>query len=66
MVYIEDLSSNGTYLNQRLIGKNKQAILKSNDEIGLAQITKKGEISTTCLLACITLILDKIELIVYN
>ena len=43
VVIIEDLSSNGTYVNQRLIGKHKKTVLNNNDEIGLAQPSKKGE-----------------------
>lgn len=43
VVLIEDLSSNGTYLNRKLIGKKKKSVLKHNDEIGLAQPNKKGE-----------------------
>ena len=35
-VYIQDLSSNGTYVNGEKIGKNKKRVLDNNDEIALA------------------------------
>ncbi|KAJ6239555.1 protein diaphanous [Anaeramoeba flamelloides] len=35
MVFIQDLSTNGTYLNGKLIGKKKQKRLKNGDEITL-------------------------------
>ncbi|KAF2368315.1 Forkhead-associated (FHA) domain [Trinorchestia longiramus] len=41
IIYIEDLSSNGTFLNRRPIGKNQKSILKHNDEIGLAHAHRK-------------------------
>ncbi|CAF3047322.1 unnamed protein product, partial [Rotaria sp. Silwood2] len=35
-VYIQDLSSNGTYINGEKIGKNKRHVLDNNAEIALA------------------------------
>ena len=35
-VYIEDLSSNGTYVNGEKVGKNKRCVLENNAEIALA------------------------------
>ena len=35
-VYIQDLSSNGTYVNGEKIGKNKKRVLDNNAEIALA------------------------------
>jgi serine/threonine-protein kinase Chk2 len=36
IVYIQDLSSNGTYVNGDKIGKNKRHVLNNNAEIALA------------------------------
>jgi len=35
-VYVQDLSSNGTFINGDKIGKNKRHVLNNNDEIALA------------------------------
>ncbi|CAF3801968.1 unnamed protein product [Rotaria sordida] len=40
-VYIQDLSSNGTYVNGEKIGKNKRHILNNNAEIALASKTHR-------------------------
>jgi serine/threonine-protein kinase CHEK2 len=40
-VYIEDLSSNGTYVNGEKIGKNKRHVLDNNAEIALASKTNR-------------------------
>ncbi|XP_051154594.1 ovarian-specific serine/threonine-protein kinase Lok-like [Leptopilina boulardi] len=37
VVYIEDLSQNGTYVNKRRIGKGNRVILENHDVISLAQ-----------------------------
>ena len=42
-VYVEDLSSNGTFINGELIGKGKKVALKNNDEISLSMKLLKGE-----------------------
>jgi serine/threonine-protein kinase CHEK2 len=42
LVFIEDLSSNGTYINGDKIGKNKRQILETNDEIALASKTNRA------------------------
>ncbi|UJR09328.1 hypothetical protein I4U23_013571 [Adineta vaga] len=40
-VYIQDLSSNGTYVNGDKIGKNKKHVLDNNAEIALASKTNR-------------------------
>lgn len=40
-VYIQDLSSNGTYVNGDKIGKNKRHVLDNNAEIALASKTHR-------------------------
>ena len=40
-VYIQDLSSNGTYINGDKIGKNKKRVLDNNAEIALASKTNR-------------------------
>lgn len=40
-VYIQDLSSNGTYVNGDKIGKNKRHVLSNNSEIALASKTNR-------------------------
>ena len=40
---LEDFSSNGTFVNQNLVGKNKKVVLQNNDEIALAHSNKKGK-----------------------
>ncbi|CAF0809215.1 unnamed protein product [Adineta ricciae] len=40
-VYLEDLSSNGTYVNGEKIGKNKKQILENNAEIALSSKTHR-------------------------
>lgn len=40
-VYIQDLSSNGTFVNGEKIGKNKKRVLNNNDEIALASKTHR-------------------------
>ena len=41
-VYVEDLSSNGTFVNGDLVGKGKKVALKNNDEISLSMKLLKG------------------------
>lgn len=41
-VYLEDYSSNGTYVNGEIIGKGNKRILKNNDHISLASPRFKG------------------------
>jgi len=36
IVFLHDLSSNGTYINSALVGKGKKHVLNNNDEISLA------------------------------
>lgn len=40
-VYIQDLSSNGTFVNEEKIGKNKRRVLDNNVEIALASKTHR-------------------------
>jgi serine/threonine-protein kinase Chk2 len=40
-VYLQDLSSNGTYVNGEKIGKNKRRVLDNNAEIALASKTHR-------------------------
>ena len=40
-VFLRDLSSNGTYLNGQKIGKGNKVLLRTNDEISLAQRKNK-------------------------
>jgi serine/threonine-protein kinase Chk2 len=40
-VYLQDLSSNGTYVNGEKIGKNKRRVLDNNAEIALASKTNR-------------------------
>ncbi len=40
-VYLEDLSSNGTYINGEKIGKNNKHVLENNAEIALASKTHR-------------------------
>ncbi|XP_037092134.1 serine/threonine-protein kinase Chk2-like [Pollicipes pollicipes] len=40
-VYVEDLSSNGTFVNGELVGRGKKVALKNNDEISLSMKTLK-------------------------
>lgn len=59
---IQDLSSNGTYLNRAKIGKNKFKVLAHNDVISLLNPDFEGKtvcflhflISTSCLLKFLT------------
>ena len=37
VVYLEDLSQNGTFVNKEKVGKGKKVVLESNDVISLAQ-----------------------------
>jgi serine/threonine-protein kinase Chk2 len=41
-VYLEDYSSNGTYVNSEKVGKGNRRILKNNDQISLAWPHFKG------------------------
>jgi len=41
-VYLEDLSFNGTYVNNEKIGKGKKRILKNNDQISLVSPQFRG------------------------
>lgn len=43
IVYIDDLSFNGTYVNGRRIGKGRSVVLKKNDSISLAQSSNEGK-----------------------
>ena len=40
-VYLEDLSSNGTYVNGEKVGKNRKQILENNAEIALSSKTHR-------------------------
>lgn len=42
IIYLEDLSSNGTYINGIKVGHNNKVILTSSDEISLASPSYKG------------------------
>ena len=48
-VILEDLSGNGTYVNQNLVGKGNQKILQNNDEIALAHPGRKAFVFHDCL-----------------
>lgn len=37
VVYLEDLSHNGTYVNQELVGHGRRVIIGNNSEIALAK-----------------------------
>lgn len=37
VVYLEDLSHNGTFVNKERVGNRKRVVLESNDVISLAQ-----------------------------
>lgn len=37
VVYLEDMSYNGTYVNQNLVGHGKRVIIGNNSEIALAK-----------------------------
>ena len=41
-VFIEDFSSNGTFLNGEKIGKGNKSVMKNNDEIALSMPKNKG------------------------
>ncbi|XP_014246451.1 ovarian-specific serine/threonine-protein kinase Lok [Cimex lectularius] len=41
LIYLEDVSSNGTFINDKKVGKNKKIILTSADEISLAHPKNK-------------------------
>lgn len=43
---ITDLSSNGTYLNGNLIGKNNTSVLSNHDTIAIAKSTYTGNMIT--------------------
>lgn len=42
VVYLEDLSHNGTFVNRVLVGRGKRIILENNSTIALAQSGFKG------------------------
>lgn len=42
VAYLEDLSSNGTFVNKQKVGKNKKVVISSEDVISLAQPNNKG------------------------
>lgn len=44
VVYLDDLSFNGTYINGKKLGKGRSAILRNNDVISLALPTFEGRI----------------------
>lgn len=48
-VVLEDLSCNGTFVNQQLVGRGKKKILQSNDEIALAHSTRKVFVFHDCI-----------------
>lgn len=43
VVYLEDLSYNGTFVNDAKVGKGNRVVLDTNDVISLAQPTFTGE-----------------------
>ena len=49
-VFIEDFSSNGTFLNGDKIGKGRRSILKNNDEIALSMPKNKGSVTSMPIL----------------
>lgn len=50
IVYLDDLSSNGTFINGRKVGKGKSAILENNNEISVCIAKYKGECAVDLLL----------------
>lgn len=42
IVYLDDLSSNGTFVNGKKVGKGKSAILENNNEISICFSHYKG------------------------
>lgn len=42
VVYLEDLSTNGTFVNRQKVGKNKKVVISNEDVISLAQPFNKG------------------------
>jgi hypothetical protein len=46
IVYIEDHSGNGTFVNTELIGKGKRCPLSNNSEIALSLCRNKGNVIT--------------------
>ena len=49
-VIVEDLSSNGTFVNDDYIGKGKKVVLKHNDKLSL--IKKRSEHNTSFNCTC--------------
>lgn len=43
VVYLEDLSQNGTFINKEKVGRGKKVVLESNDVISLAQPIVTGK-----------------------
>ena len=48
VIYIEDLSQNGTFVNKTKVGKNRRVVLENNDVISLAQAKFAGENDSIC------------------
>lgn len=44
-VYLEDLSSNGTWVNRKLVGKKKKVVLKSGQTVTVQKANAKSKIS---------------------
>jgi serine/threonine-protein kinase Chk2 len=44
IVYLQDLSSNGTYVNGKKVGKERRVLIKTSDEISLAKAGNKGKL----------------------
>ena len=42
LAYLEDFSSNGTFVNRQKVGTNKKVIISNEDVISLAQPQNKG------------------------
>lgn len=43
IVYLEDLSQNGTFVNKKKVGRGNKVVLESNDVISLAQPIVTGK-----------------------
>lgn len=52
VVYLEDMSSNGTYVDKILVGSRKRVIIDNNSEIALARSSFSGIHVKTCKLLC--------------